>query len=103
MQYKKKVIQKEYWTTSRTICDRCKKECDKADIYERKEVSIQAVYGEIYPEDDCTTTEKVDCCLDCWNDVVKPGLEAMGFSVRTFDTDDWFKYDKMQEDPLESK
>ena len=77
MRYRKNVMRSSI-AVSRTDCDFCKQKIERPGTFNGDDVTIQAHRGRVYPECDTRQVERVDCCDECWDDKVRPALEALG-------------------------
>lgn len=76
MELKKNLRQETKTVWDRGIrCDICKEEI-RTTGFERADVTITAAIGASYPECDCSTHYKLDCCATCFLDKVKPLIET---------------------------
>jgi hypothetical protein len=59
-----------------TTCDFCSRRITHGR-FDLSEVTIEAVIGPVFPECDNRMKAKADCCVACWNEKVRPALEAL--------------------------
>lgn len=79
---------KEVWDFGE-VCDICKKEI-VVHLFEKKDVKIRATIGETYPEGDSATTYELEVCSECFQEKVKPLIEAtFGVSFNERYSDDY--------------
>lgn len=77
MRYRKNVVRRTI-AVSRTVCDFCKKTIEHKGTFNGDAVTIEAFRGCVFPEGDARVVERVDCCDECWEEKVRPALEALG-------------------------
>lgn len=87
MKHMKEVTyQKEY--VSKITCDLCGEDVKRGfDSYEVDTCTVKRVHGDRYPEGDFTSTQEVDLCGKCFEEVVIEAVKAHGGVMREFDTD----------------
>ena len=73
-------------------CDKCGKDVKEGfdHCYKRADIEIHYWVGECYPESDCTEGWSIDCCAECFEEVVIPALKNAGFKIPDkMEYDDW--------------
>jgi hypothetical protein len=89
---KRKVTRHEY--KEKITCDFCKQEIKGAGSYNRDEVTIEAKFGNVFPEGDHRTVAELDCCTECFAEKVRPCIEEhLGVQFREHDADEFFASD----------
>ncbi len=91
--YRKRVLKhvevKETLEETNTTCDFCSRDLDevsqKASSYDHSRIKIDAKIGSIYPEGDNRTGYRIDCCIECFDEEVKPAVEALCVKWHEYD------------------
>jgi hypothetical protein len=86
------VPEKKATVTDGTFCDICGQNLEydgheKRSCYDRTSVEIKYETGNIYPEGGTYHIWETDICPNCFEEKVRPALEALGavFRFRTLD------------------
>jgi len=80
-----------------TFCDLCEKEIVERNGHQRDEVEIEHSVGNVWPEADCRQVTWVDVCTSCFQERVRPAIEALGAKFRTRSGSDYHYVDKGDE------
>lgn len=84
MRYKRRQMT-EVDYDSRATCDGCGETIRRGHVYDGDEITIEALLGSVYPENDDRRAQEVDVCRSCWFAKVRPAIEALGFKFRERD------------------
>lgn len=73
----------------KTFCDHCKNPSgyDEHRRFNRNMVEIVMSEGDVYPEGGSLEKTEIDCCTNCFKDLVLPALIDLGFTPREHTVD----------------
>lgn len=85
--YETKEITSEQTLLVKHECDKCGESLTD-EKYEIREVTITTEVGSTCGDGGSKTVREIDCCVTCFDAVVLPALEALGFTA-TEHEDSW--------------
>lgn len=93
---KKHVEVKDGFEETRTTCDFCQRDVTEVpkSSWDYSRIKIDAKIGSSYPECDSRQGYRLDCCIECFAEKLKPAVEALGVAWHEYSPEDMYISDR---------